>query len=195
MGGGLSTFFSGTFVKSVLRLGGKLFWLITAFEAVLAIGDALNKEAEGTPTWISWWILNLETLWANIVYYIAKMRYEWAKFTNDISDEAKMLFFGGELESDRILNKYSKQPPATNQGIGIPEKLKGSGFALLEALKYLQSEIKSGRLGRVSYDPNQYGTRSKLGYIVIVQGGKVVGRLDLDSAGNNHAKIASETYY
>ncbi|HCH8414879.1 TPA: tape measure protein, partial [Salmonella enterica] len=26
MGGGLSTFFSGTFVKSILKLGGKLFW-------------------------------------------------------------------------------------------------------------------------------------------------------------------------
>lgn len=195
MGGGLSTFFSGTFVKSVLRLGGKLFWLVTAFEAVLAIGNALNKEAEGTPTWISWWILNLETLWVNVVYYIAKMRYEWAKFTNDMSNNAKMSFFGGELESDRILNKYRKQSPATDQGIGTTEKLKGSGFALLEALKYLQSEIKSGRFGRISYDPNQYGSQGRLGYIEIMQNGKVIDRLSLDSAGNNHAKIASETYF
>lgn len=197
LGGGLSTFFSGAFIKSILQLGGKLFWLVTAFQAVMAIGDALNKEAEGTPTWISWWILNFETLWVNIVYYIAKMRYEWAKFNNDMSNSAKMSWFGGELESDRILDKYRKKSPTNPQGNGTTtEKLKGSGFALLESLKYLQGEITSGRFGRINYDPSQFNSsQGRLGYIEIMQNGKVVNRLNLDSAGNTHAKIASETYF
>lgn len=197
MGGGLSTFFSGTFVKSILRLGGKLFWLVTAFEAVLAIGNALNKEAEGTPTWISWWILNLETLYVNVVYYIAKMRYEWAKFTNNMSNIAKMFFFRGELESDRILNKaYNKGNKQTPSGSpDTSDKVQGGAYALLEALKYLRNEVTSGRLGRISYEPSQMNGQGRLGYIEIMQDGKSVGRLDLDSAGNNHAKITSGTYF
>ena len=197
MGGGLSTFFSGTFVKSILRLGGKLFWLVTAFEAVIAIGNALNKEAEGTPTWISWWILNLETLYVNVVYYIAKMRYEWAKFTNDMSNNAKLSFFGGELESDRILNKaYNKGNKQTPSGSpDTSDKVQGGAYALLEALKYLRNEVTSGRLGRISYEPSQMNGQGRLGYIEIMQDGKSVGRLDLDSAGNNHAKITSGTYF
>ncbi|QVW53847.1 tape measure protein [Acinetobacter phage TaPaz] len=197
LGGGLSTFFSGTFVKSILRLGGKLFWLVTAFEAVIAIGNALNKEAEGTPTWISWWILNLETLYVNVVYYIAKMRYEWAKFTNDMSNNAKLSFFGGELESDRILNKaYNKGNKQTPSGSpDTSDKVKGGAYALLESLKYLRNEVTSGRLGRISYEPSQMSNQGRLGYIEIMQDGKSVGRLDLDSAGNNHAKITSGTYF
>lgn len=197
MGGGLSTFFSGTFVKSILKLGGKLFWLVTAFQAVIAVGDALNKEAEGTPTWISWWILNLETLYVNVVYYIAKMRYEWAKFANDMSNNAKLSFFGGELESDRILNKaYNKGNKQTPSGSpDTSDKVKGGAYALLESLKYLRNEVTSGRLGRISYEPSQMSNQGRLGYIEIMQDGKSVGRLDLDSAGNNHAKITSGTYF
>ena len=199
MGGGLSTFFSGTFIKSILRLGGKLFWLVTAFEAVIAIGDALNKEAEGTPTWISWWILNLETLYVNVVYYIAKMRYEWAKFTNDMSNNAKLSFFGGELESRRILNNaYQKgsqgtadqgNKPSFKERLGAANEIYGHGF------KKFFEELYSGRLGRISYEPSQVNGQGRLGYIEIMQDGKSVGRLDLDSAGNNHAKITSGTYF
>ena len=199
LGGGLSTFFSGTFVKSILRLGGKLFWLVTAFQAVIAIGDSLNKEAEGTPTWISWWILNLETLYVNVVYYIAKMRYEWAKFTNDMSNNAKLSFFGGELESDRILNKaYNKgsqgtadqgKTPSFKERLGAANEIYGHGF------KKFFEELYSGRLGRISYEPSQMINQGRLGYIEIMQDGKSVGRLDLDSAGNNHAKITSGTYF
>lgn len=199
MGGGLSTFFSGTFVKSILRLGGKLFWLVTAFEAVIAIGNALNKEAEGTPTWISWWILNLETLYVNVVYYIAKMRYEWAKFTNDMSNNAKLSFFGGELESRRILNNaYQKgnqgtadqsNAPSFKDRLGAANEIYGLGF------KKFFEELYSGRLGRISYEPSQMNSQGRLGYIEIMQDGKSVGRLDLDSAGNNHAKITSGTYF
>lgn len=199
MGGGLSTFFSGTFVKSILRLGGKLFWLVTVFEAVIAIGNALNKEAEGTPTWISWWILNLETLYVNVVYYIAKMRYEWAKFTNDMSNNAKLSFFGGELESRRILNNaYQKgnqgtadqsNAPSFKDRLGAANEIYGLGF------KKFFEELYSGRLGRISYEPSQMNSQGRLGYIEIMQDGKSVGRLDLDSAGNNHAKITSGTYF
>lgn len=199
MGGGLSTFFSGTFVKSILRLGGKLFWLVTAFEAVIAIGNALNKEAEGTPTWISWWILNLETLYVNVVYYIAKMRYEWAKFTNDMSNNAKLSFFGGELESRRILNNaYQKgsqgtadqgNKPSFKERLGAANEIYGHGF------KKFFEELYSGRFGRISYEPSQMNGQGRLGYIEIMQDGKSVGRLDLDSAGNNHAKITSGTYF
>lgn len=199
LGGGLSTFFSGTFVKSILKLGGKLFWLVTAFQAIIAVGDALNKEAEGTPTWISWWILNLETLYVNVVYYIAKMRYEWAKFTNDMSNNAKLSFFGGELESRRILNNaYQKgsqgaadqgNKPSFKERLGAANEIYGHGF------KKFFEELYSGRLGRISYEPSQMNSQGRLGYIEIMQDGKSVGRLDLDSAGNNHAKITSGTYF
>ena len=199
MGGGLSTFFSGTFVKSILRLGGKLFWLVTAFEAVIAIGNALNKEAEGTPTWISWWILNLETLYVNVVYYIAKMRYEWAKFTHDMSNTAKLFFFGGELESDRILDKaYQNGNQGTADQANKPsfmDRLGAANEIYGHALKKFFEEFYSGRLGRISYEPSQMSNQGRLGYIEIMQDGKSVGRLDLDSAGNNHAKITSGTYF
>lgn len=198
LGGGLSTFFSTGFVKSILRLGGKLFWLVTAFEAIIAVGNALNKEAEGTPTWISWWILNLETLYVNVVYYIAKMRYEWAKFTNDMSNNAKLSFFGGELESRRILNNaYQKgnqgtadqsNAPSFKDRLGAANEIYGLGF------KKFFEELYSGRLGRISYEPSQMN-QGRLGYIEIMQDGKSVGRLDLDSAGNNYAKITSGTYF
>lgn len=198
LGGGLSTFFSTGFVKSILRLGGKLFWLVTAFEAIIAVGNALNKEAEGTPTWISWWILNLETLYVNVVYYIAKMRYEWAKFTNDMSNNAKLSFFGGELESRRILNNaYQKgsqgtadqsNTPSFKDRLGAANEIYGLGF------KKFFEELYSGRLGRISYEPSQMN-QGRLGYIEIMQDGKSVGRLDLDSAGNNYAKITSGTYF
>lgn len=198
LGGGLSTFFSTGFVKSILRLGGKLFWLVTAFEAIIAVGNALNKEAEGTPTWISWWILNLETLYVNVVYYIAKMRYEWAKFTNDMSNNAKLSFFGGELESRRILNNaYQKgnqgtadqsNMPSFKDRLGAANEIYGLGF------KKFFEELYSGRLGRISYEPSQMN-QGRLGYIEIMQDGKSVGKLDLDSAGNNYAKITSGTYF
>lgn len=182
-------------IGALITFGKRIFWIVAAYEVLTAVAKDVEKQLGGQATWIELWALQFELGYQKFMTFITKIKYAIAKFRHENS-EMMNLFTFGETESDKALDRYIQN----NQRPKEKEKKDKDSPSFLDKLKMnldileMQREaFKQGRWG-TAYNTVPIGNQQDklLGTIDILNNGRKVGTLELDTLGSVNARTTVE---